>query len=279
MKPFNRIAIIGVGLIGGSIGLAARNAHLAREVVGVFRRRSSLAKALARRAVDRGTLDLKAGLQGADLVIIATNVGAILPTLRRCAPYLKAGAVVTDVGSVKACIVRGAEKILPRWVAFVGAHPMAGSHAAGVEGARRDLFKGAVTILTKTASTNARALERLERFWHALGAKTARLTPDAHDKAVAMVSHLPQMAAVSLCLIQDAGTVRFAAGGLRDMTRIAASDPVMWVDIAKGNRLRILAALDAYIARLSRLRSDFNKGRFARIAADLRRAKTFRESL
>ena len=168
MRAFHKITIIGVGLSGGSIGLAAKKARVAKEVVGIFRRRSTLRKALKAKAVDWGTLDFQKGTLDADLVIIATPVGSIAAMAKKAMPFMKRGAILTDVGSVKTPIVREVEKILSEGVTFVGGHPMAGSEKTSVVYARDALFRGSLCILTETRRTEGRALRKVAKFWKAL---------------------------------------------------------------------------------------------------------------
>ena len=277
MKRFGTIAIVGVGMIGGSIGLAVKKRRLAREVIGVFRRRSSLNKAIARRAADWGTLDVARGVSRADLVIIAADVGIIPALAKKASVHMRRGSVLTDVGSVKAGIVAALEKTLPRGVVFVGAHPMAGSEKTGVDHADADLFEGAVSIVTRTRRTDKRALREIVRFWRSLGARVVVMDPNLHDKRVSMVSHLPHVAALGLCLAQDEKDLAYAAGGFKDATRIASSDPEMWADILKANRAHVLVALDKLIAELGAVRRDLSRRDFRRVLLKIERAKAIRD--
>ncbi len=279
MRRFGKITIVGVGLIGGSIGLAVKKRGVAKEVVGVCRRRSSLAKAIARHAVDWGTRDVEKGVSGADIVIIATNVGTIPARARAASRYMKKGSILTDVGSVKAPLVREIEGFLPEGISFVGSHPMAGSEKAGVESARADLFEGAVTILTKTPRTDPEPFHVLARLWTSLGADVAVMTPALHDEKVALVSHMPHVAAMGVCLAQDGTSLAYAANGFKDTTRIASSDPEMWTDILRANRAAVLKGLDKLIVRLTALKESIARRDFDRLRAYMRRAKQLRDSV
>ena len=241
MKRFNKVAIIGVGLIGGSIGLAVKKRNLAKEVIGIFRRRSTLNKALKRKAVDSGTLNIEAGTRDADLIILATPVFLIPRLAREALKYAKDGAIMTDVGSTKAWITAGIEKDLGqhRTISFVGSHPMAGSERAGVESARDDLLEGSPCIVTKTARTDKDAMAKVVKFWKALGAKVTVMDPVRHDMTVALVSHLPHIVAFSLAGAVPEGALQYAAEGFGDVTRVASSDPVLWAEIFLTNRREV----------------------------------------
>ena len=196
---FNRIAILGVGLIGGSIGLAAKKKKLAKEVIGVCRHRKSLRRAKQIKAIDRGSVDYKNAVKNADLVILAAPIGQIIRIGRKIAPYLKEGCLVTDVGSTKLKIVHALEKAYARRkIFFVGAHPLAGSEKRSSRFARPDLFCGALCILTRTAKTNSAALKKITIFWKMLGCRTKVLSAHRHDEITALVSHLPHLAAGQL---------------------------------------------------------------------------------
>lgn len=245
MKRFDKIAIIGVGLIGGSIGLAVKKRRLAREVVGVFRRPSTLRRALKHGAVDSGTLDIKEGVRGADLIIVASPVLTIPDIAKKALGFAKSGAIVTDAGSSKAWIVSEIEKTAKRCrgVHFVGSHPMAGSERAGVEAARSGLFEGAPCIVTKTGRTDGAALKTVAGFWRSLGAKVEVMSPAGHDRSVALVSHLPHIVAFGLAGAVPANFLKYGAEGFRDTTRVASSDPRLWADILFSNRAEILRSV------------------------------------
>ncbi len=255
-----RLAVVGLGLLGGSAAKAARQRGVAREVVAVGRRLESLTPALSDGVVDRVTTDLTEGVAGADFVVLATPVTTaegLLPKLWEAATE---GAVITDVGSTKSSIVRCAEKMAAeRSLAFVGSHPMAGSELSGYGAARADLFDGALVIVTPTERTDSLALKRVTEFWEALGARVAKLDPDEHDHAVAAVSHLPHLAAYALVdavARLNPGFFAVAARGFKDTTRIGASDARVWREIFLSNRAalgEVLAAFRASLAELERL--------------------------
>ncbi len=259
-----RLTIVGLGLLGGSLAKAARAESLAREIVAVGRRVGSLEPALADGAVDRITTDLEAQL----------------PAVWRAAAE---GALVTDVGSAKARIVRAAEALATkRPLAFVGGHPMAGSNLAGYGVSRADLFRGALVILTPTERTSVDALKRASELWEAVGSRVMSLDPVTHDRAVAAVSHLPHLVADALVAAvarMDPQFFDVAARGFKDTTRIAASDPVMWRDIFDQNREALAEALAAFRAALGDLESLVRSGDGARIEAELERIRALRERL
>ncbi len=277
-----RVAVIGTGLIGGSIGLAL--AARGFEVVGFDRDEARLARAKQLGAITEIGITLDDVVVGADLVIVAVPVGAIASTV---VAALDAGAaVVTDVGSVKAPVVSEVERARPEASArFVGGHPMAGSEQDGVDGADSTLFVGATWTLTPTAHTDERAYTLVLRIVRDLGGEVVTVTPEHHDELVALVSHVPQLAASTLMDVATANEddrrtmLRLAAGGFRDMTRIAAGHPGIWPDILSTNRDAVLSALDAYVAALLRAREIVASGASEDLLALLERARAARRNL
>jgi prephenate dehydrogenase len=256
-----RVAIIGVGLLGGSIGHALRAAGFTGTRVGLGRRESSLQTALDCEAVDEVTTDIAGGVRGARLVIVCTPISQIGPMFRTIAPTLARGAYVTDVGSTKAGIVQLARKLLPGTARFVGSHPIAGSEKTGVEFARADLFDRALCILTPTAATPPASVRWVRGFWESIGAITTTMDPRRHDVMLARISHLPHAVATALVnLAQREGAIDVAGPGFADVTRIASGDPDMWTDILRTNRTAMVRSIDRLTAELSRLRT--------RLAAD-----------
>jgi len=275
---FKKIAIIGAGLIGGSIGLAAKRKGLAREIVGVCRHQKSLRQAKRIKAIDRGTLNYREAVEGADLVILATPISQIIKIAGEIAPYLKKGCLVTDAGSTKSKIVAEVEKVFSGDIAFVGAHPLAGSEKRGVSEARTNLFKGTLCILTKSRKTKLAALEKINSFWQAIGCRVIKLTPQAHDQIVAVISHLPHLAAVQLVKV-GRKNLNFAASGFRDTTRIASSDAEVWSDICLTNKKFIIQAIDEYIARLKLMRNLISKDDKRGLSLEFKTAKSLRDAL
>ena len=231
-----RLSILGVGLLGGSVGLAAKSVVSDVSVVGYGHRASTLDEALRRGAIDRGVRSAAEAVEGADAVILCTPVGLFGDLLREIGPALRAGTIVTDVGSTKRSVVELAGKVLPPRVRFVGSHPMAGSEKRGVQFASPDLFQGATCITTPTNRTDRAALEEVESFWRLLGMEVTRLSPEEHDRRLADISHLPHAVAGALVATQDDASFPLAGQGFRDATRIAAGDPALWRDILLDNR-------------------------------------------
>jgi prephenate dehydrogenase len=239
----DRLSIIGVGLLGGSIGLALRSVLSDCEIVGYGHRPETLQRAQQVGAIDRGSTDLRTAVEGSDLVILCTPVGLFGEILRGLGGGLKRGSLVTDVGSTKASVVRQAIENLPDGVHFVGSHPMAGSEKRGVEFARADLFQNALCIMTPNERTDAAALEGIEEFWQLLGMRTCRMSPEDHDRALAEVSHLPHAVAAAMVGMQSEEALKLAGKGVLDTTRIAGGDGGLWRDIFLDNAVNVRSAL------------------------------------
>ena len=237
---FKRITIIGLGLIGGSLALAIKEKGMAKEIIGVSRRKSTIRKALKNRIVDFATIDLEDGVRNSDLVIIATPVFKIVSMTKLIAPFLKKGAILTDVGSTKRYIVQSIEKAGLEGIDFIGSHPIAGSEKSGIRSANKDLFKNAWCILTKSNYTNPKAIGKVKKFWEALGMKTAVMPPGMHDKLLSKISHLPHAAAVSIVNSVGKNHLNLAAGGFKDATRIASGEPELWRDVFLTNRENLI---------------------------------------
>lgn len=243
---FERVAVLGLGLLGGSVALAVRRAGLAGRVVGVSRRAETVQRALEAGAVDEASTSPASLIPGADLVVLATPLEVTAQALGDAVPHLDEGALVTDVGSVKGAIAEQLPGLLPRGVAFVGAHPMAGSHHRGVEHAREDLFDGAACVLTPTPATSGEALAQVRAFWEGLGAHVLERSPGEHDRQVAWVSHVPHALAFAFARALEgapAGSGALAGAGFRDFTRIARADPEIWADILATNRKQVVGPL------------------------------------
>ena len=246
---FNKITIIGVGLIGGSIGLAIKKRKLAKVVCGVGRRLSSLKNAKRAGAVDVAALDLETGIKGADLIIIATPISLISQYALKIAAlsdWAKKETIVTDTGSTKEFVVNKLENILPKTTHFVGSHPFAGSEKRGVLNASADLLKGALVFVTPTNKTNKIALNKINNFWKALGAKVITIQAKKHDELVADISHVPHVIAAALAGAVDTKDAKFGSTGFRDTTRIAKGDPMMWRDICLSNSGNLLKSISGF---------------------------------
>ncbi|HXS67382.1 MAG TPA: prephenate dehydrogenase/arogenate dehydrogenase family protein [Candidatus Polarisedimenticolia bacterium] len=263
---FRKITIVGVGLLGGSLGLAIKKRRLANEVTGYVRRAASIAECQKAGAIDSCTRDLREAVTGADLIILCTPLAQMRSLLKEMLPAIKRGAIVTDVGSVKATVVKDLESLVTKARAhFIGSHPMAGAEKTGVAAARADLFNNAACVVTPTKKSNRAALRATEEFWKSIGARVLRLTPKLHDELVSRSSHLPHVAAATLAnLVLDPTHPKsqplLCANGFRDTTRIASGSPEMWRDIAMANRKNLSLALGTFIRDLKKIQAVLKKG-------------------
>lgn len=248
-----KFCIIGVGLIGGSFGLALKKFKLARRVIGFGRNKQRLNEAKKSGAIDRFYLTLSEALCDADIIMIATPVGKIVDFASVVFKYAKKGSIVIDAGSTKGYVVSTIEKIKPDGISFVGCHPIAGSEKSGIRYASPKLFAGAPCIITKTRHTDKKTLNTVSSIWKNLGSRVAVMKPTEHDRILSLISHLPHILSVALVNTVNLKHFRFASGGLRDMTRIASSEPIIWHDICLTNRANILTAIRKYKANLNRI--------------------------
>lgn len=276
---FSRISIIGVGLLGGSIGLALRAAGSRCQITGYGYRKESLTKALEYGTIDDWTLDLGKAVAKAQLVILCTPVGLFDGLLSQLSPLLPEGAVVTDVGSTKRSVVTLAAERLPAACPFVGSHPMAGSEKRGVEYARADLFRNATCIITPTANTPKPAADAIDAFWKLLGMRVVRLSPEEHDAAVSDISHLPHVLAGALVAMQSYSAMPLAGKGFLDTTRIASGDALLWRDILLDNADNVKASLDRLQKQITTLRKLLTPGKSEALVQWLHAASTRRDQL
>lgn len=276
---FKKAVIIGPGLIGGSIGINLRKKKIARTIVGLARRKSTLRKAKKRKAIDKGIFDLKKAVNGADLIIIATPVATIKKILIQLESILQKDCIIFDVGSTKKEIVNHAQRILPAWANFIGVHPMAGSEKAGAEFAYAELFQKSICFITKTKKTNRKALKIVENLWRKMGARTIIVSPSVHDRIVAQVSHLPHMVSASLVDFVKKDFLQYAAAGFKDTTRIAAGDPDIWHDISFSNKHALLQSISGFEKKLAAMKKFISKGQDRLLMDMLKRAKCKRDSL
>jgi prephenate dehydrogenase len=278
---FDEVAIVGPGLIGASMGLALRERGLARKIVGIGRRQVSLDKALGVGAIDKATLDPAKGVRDADLVVLATPIRTLDTIMPVVAEHLKAETLVTDVASTKARVVDVVSSALRGRpdVSYIPTHPMAGGERSGPEAAAADLFEGAVCIITPLTNTFPESKSAIVRMWEAMGARTVSMTPQAHDRAVARVSHLPHLAAAALMATLDSDELDLCGRGLLDTTRIASSNPDIWVDICRSNREQIREALLGYVEVLGKLADSLGEGELGRLRELLAVAKQRRDDL
>ncbi|MBN2507465.1 MAG: prephenate dehydrogenase/arogenate dehydrogenase family protein [Verrucomicrobia bacterium] len=257
---WEKVTLVGAGLLGGSLGLALRQRRLARRVAAYVRRAASAGECRELGVADEVGLDLHAAVAGSDLVVLCTPLAEIPPLATALRPALKPGALVTDVGSAKAAVVRDLEAPLAQAGAhFVGSHPLAGLEKSGVRAARADLFQDAMCVVTPTARSHPGAVRRLKEFWQSVGGKPLEMAAELHDALVARSSHLPHFLAAALAhsVLDPArhpAQALVCASGFRDMTRLASGSVEMWRDIARANADHLREALDGFIAELRRLR-------------------------
>lgn len=274
---------MGVGLLGGSLGMALRKQRLAGAVVGYVRRAASVRECLKAGAVDGATMDLHEAVAGADLIVFCTPIGQMPALAAAMLPALKPDVVVTDVGSVKGPLVRELEPLFARaGAAFVGSHPMAGAERMGVKAARPDLFHNAVCVVTPTRKSHPGAVRQVANLWRSVGGRLMNLSPDEHDQLVSLSSHLPHLVAAGLANLVLGPRRRrelelLCAGGFRDTTRIASGSPEMWRDIASANRQNIAAALGAMIGHMQAMQRSLEKGDTRGLAQFFTQAKTRRD--
>lgn len=273
------LVVVGVGLIGGSVGLAARRSGRFGPVVGVGRDAAALERARQLSCIDEATTELKSAAARADLIVFCTPVDRIAAQILIAAPNCRPGTLITDAGSTKAEIVAAVESKLPSQILFVGSHPLAGSEKTGAQNARADLFDGRLTVITPTVNTPAAAPERAEAFWRALGSRVQSMSPDLHDERLAMTSHLPHLAAAALAGILPEALKELTASGFRDTTRLAASDPDLWTAIFRQNGRNVAKALDVFQQRLNRFKSTLLTDDFATLQQMLTEAKKVRDDL
>jgi prephenate dehydrogenase len=270
---FEQITIVGVGLIGASVGLAAKARGAAGRVVGVDPNAEALETAQRLGAIDAGTTGLADGVRGSRLIIVCTPVDRIAGLITAAARFAAPDALFTDVGSAKG----GLPDAVPDGVAFVPAHPLAGSEKGGAGHAHADLFRDRVTVVTPARI--GPAVELVEAFWAALGSRVVRMSAGDHDRAVAITSHLPHAVASAVAGATPVHLLGLAAGGFRDVTRIAASDPRLWAAIFEANRPATLAALTAFTDRLNEFRTLLEAGDRAGLVAWLAHGKQVRDAL
>jgi prephenate dehydrogenase len=267
MFLFRRMVVVGVGLIGGSLALAARKHGLVQEAIGYGRGEKNLRAAQRRGVINRYFLDTGEIPNGVDFLMLATPVQATVSLAASFLPRLEPGCLVSDVGSVKAGVVRDMERLLPRRIPFVGAHPIAGGEQWGSQAAVVDLFNGHRCILTPTRNTDPGALKKMACFWRRVGAKVEMMDPHLHDRVLAVISHLPHMLvftlvnALSRSVVDSVDLKEYCGGGFKDFTRIASSRPEIWRDICLANRRAIGKSLTDYVKQLERLRRWIRDGK------------------
>lgn len=282
-KPyFNKVTILGVGLIGGSFAMSLRKNGLCGEITGYGRNRENLETAMTRGIIDSFTTDPASSCSEADLVFFSTPVGSILALAKMTAPYLKKGALVTDGGSVKAALVYEMEKLMPDSVDYVGGHPIAGSDRSGIDAASAGLFRNAKCILTPTTGTNESATVRLADMWTGLGARVITMSPDRHDRIYASVSHLPHLLAYALVNAvadMDPEFLGFSGQGFIDMTRLASSSQEIWRDICVMNRDNLLETVSVFQKTLDALTAHLEQNDASSLEREFGNARELREKI
>jgi prephenate dehydrogenase len=281
----DRLAIVGVGLIGGSLALALKAAGVVGKVVGVGRGMANLETALSYGIVDEITQDAAEGVRDADLVFLATPVCSLGPVTRQMMEHLKPGAILTDGGSVKQAVIDAIEPHLREDVHFVPGHPIAGTENSGAEAAFASLYQDRRCILTPTQNTDEAALQKVSRMWEIVGSQVVVMDVEKHDRVLAAISHLPHM--VAYALVNSVGAydryneniLEYSAGGFRDFTRIASSDPTMWSDIALTNREALVEMMGQFETFFAELKQDVAAGDGERLFEFFLRSKQSRDEI
>jgi prephenate dehydrogenase len=280
-----RLAIIGIGLIGGSLALALKQAGAVGEVIGCGRGKQNLEKAIEIGVIDSYQRDPVEAVKGADVVFLATPVKSLELVTQRCLSGLKPGAIITDGGSVKGDVVRKIEPLLPEGIHFVPGHPIAGTENSGVEAAFPNLYQDKRCILTPTVHTDPQALELIRQMWTVVGSHVVEMSYEKHDKILSAISHLPHMVAYSLVNAvgsydhYEENILEYSAGGFRDFTRIASSDPTMWRDIAETNREALLEMIEQFESSLAELKTDITEGDGEKLFEFFLRSKQLRDAI
>jgi prephenate dehydrogenase len=279
MQHLRKVTVVGLGLLGGSVCLAASRAINGVRMVGFAHRPSTRAKARRLKVADEVLSDIRASVADADIIIIATPICTFERIFREIADALATGCVVTDVGSTKVIPHRWAAKHLPNNVHYVGSHPIAGSEQRGVEFARDDLFDGALCILTATKTSNRRAVRILKEFWSAIGCLVKIMSPAKHDRILADVSHLPHATAVALVNASNPKELKFAGKGFMDSSRIASGPANIWADVLLTNSKNVARGIDRLIGELGKLKKAVRSGNRKQIEQLLEVAKAKRSVL
>jgi prephenate dehydrogenase len=281
----DRLAVVGVGLIGGSLALALKEAGAVGHVVGIGRGLPNLETAMRLGVVDSFSQSLDKGVVDADVVFLATPVQALGAVAKQAMPYLKSGAIITDGGSVKRAVINAIEPQLREDIQFVPGHPIAGTENSGAEAAFATLYHNRRCILTPTERTSGEAMECISRMWQLVGSQVVVMEVEKHDRVLAAISHLPHMVAYALVNAvgaydrYDENILEYSAGGFRDFTRIASSDPTMWRDIALTNREALLEMMGQFETFFTELKEDISLGSGERLFEFFRRSKQSRDEI
>ena len=261
-NTFEKVCIVGLGLIGGSIGLAIKRSNISNQITGYARSNSTLERAIELGLVDSVRDNLKDAVNNSDLVILATPLSTFRELVEEMSPFLKKGCIITDTGSAKLTVIEDLKDILPNGVEFVPGHPIAGTEESGPDAGFAELFDNRWCILTPTEDNSSNAVDLVKDFWESIGSKVEIMDPMHHDKVLAITSHIPHLIAFNivgtannLANITEKEVVKYSAGGFRDFTRIAASDPKMWSDIFTYNSDAVLEMLDLFSNDLAKLKA------------------------
>ena len=261
-NTFEKVCIVGLGLIGGSIGLAIKRSNISNQITGYARSNSTLERAIELGLVDSVKDNLKDAVNNSDLVILATPLSTFRELVEEMSPFLKKGCIITDTGSAKLTVIEDLKDILPNGVEFVPGHPIAGTEESGPDAGFAELFDNRWCILTPTEDNNINAVDLVKGFWESIGSKVEIMDPMHHDKVLAITSHIPHLIAFNivgtannLANVTEKEVVKYSAGGFRDFTRIAASDPKMWSDIFTYNSDAVLEMLDLFSNDLAKLKA------------------------
>jgi cyclohexadieny/prephenate dehydrogenase len=261
-NTFEKVCIVGLGLIGGSIGLAIKRSNISNQITGYARSNSTLERAIELGLVDSVKDNLKDAVNNTDLVILATPLSTFRELVEEMSPFLKKGCIITDTGSAKLTVIEDLKDILPNGVEFVPGHPIAGTEESGPDAGFAELFDNRWCILTPTEDNSSNAVDLVKGFWETIGSKVEIMDPMHHDKVLAITSHIPHLIAFNivgtannLANVTEKEVVKYSAGGFRDFTRIAASDPKMWSDIFTYNSEAVLEMLELFSNDLAKLKS------------------------
>jgi prephenate dehydrogenase len=286
MKPFKQMTILGVGLIGASLAQSCRQRKLVKTIVGFGRNADNLKKAQERNIIDSGSTDLKTAVEGSDLIVLCAPVGVLVERVREMIPFLPNGCIITDAGSVKGSLVEEIDALMPDSIFYVGAHPIAGGERSGLEAASADLLTGAKCIITPTGNTQAKALQRVAGFWAEVGMQTITMDAHEHDTVFGALSHLPHVVAYALmntvANVKTAGhedILSMPGGGLKDITRIASSDPVMWRDICLANKLPVVTLINQFQDTLENIKTLIEQDQAEALQATFAHANVHRGKL
>lgn len=279
---FNKVSIIGVGLIGASFALALRKKGLCKTIYGYGRKEENLKRAKDKGIIDDYSLDVREACEGSDLILLSTPVGTFRDIIAEVSDSIKKGAVVTDAGSVKGRLVLELESLMPEGVSYIGSHPIAGSDRSGIDDARADLFNNARCIITPTKDSDKGALRKVSSVWETIDGRVEQMDPFKHDEIYAALSHLPHIIAYALVNIAndiDPDNIGYAGRGFKDTTRIAMSSPEIWRDISLSNKENLIRMIDSFKGNLDRIKKYLEEGDASGIEKEFMRAQILRKKL